>query len=162
MPKPQSRAACGKRLAEVMSETRAEVERRGKLDVLRSAAGPDPFVGNLSQVGLALRFDVAASTIRRRGELVTGFVSSAEGVWRETWKRTKQSNGWLCYDRVRVEGHPRLREPCPHQIIFKAAMRRGKPELIFVAVLDQHGREMRDDELGWLADGDHEALELQP
>ncbi|MBR0876939.1 hypothetical protein JQ608_06945 [Bradyrhizobium liaoningense] len=149
-----------KRLDDVM----AEVERRGSLDILRRVVAQgselDP-VGNLSQVGLALRFDMTASTIRRRGELVTGFVHSAEGVWRETWKRTKQRNGWCCYDRVRVEGHPRQQTPRPHQVVFKAAMRRGKPELIFVGVLDQHGREMEDSELGWIADGDHEALELE-
>ncbi|MET4240246.1 hypothetical protein [Bradyrhizobium sp. RT10b] len=153
-----------KRLDDVMAEARAEVERRGSLDILRRVVAQggdlDP-VGNLSQVGLALRFDLAASTIRRRGELVTGFVSSAEGVWRETWKRTKQRNGWLCYDRVRVEGHPCQRPPRPHQVVFKAAMRRGKPELILVGVLDQYGREMADAELAWLADGDHEALELR-
>ncbi|WP_156944135.1 hypothetical protein [Bradyrhizobium sp. Ec3.3] len=117
-------------------------------------------MGNLSQVGLAQRLNMAASTIRRHGELVMGFRTEGGNVWRETWKRSRMSNGWLSYERVRVEGHPSQRTPRPHQVIFKAAMLRGKPKLIFVAVLDQTGREMSDEELAWVADGDHEALEL--
>ncbi|MET3995887.1 hypothetical protein ABID65_007559 [Bradyrhizobium sp. S3.9.2] len=148
-------------LSDLVAEVCEEVERRDTASIIRRVVeGPDSFVGNMSQVGLALRFDMATSTVRRRGELVTGFVSEGSNTWRETWKRSRQSNGWLSYERVRVEGHPRLREPRPHQVVFKAAMIRGKPQLIFIAVLDHTGREMPDAELKWLADGDHEALEL--